>query len=153
MFRRLTISYFLAPSDVVDLGVEASARAFLAPFIDTIKEQPITEQPITEQPITEHPSQKSHHRTEGPSWTVTHRDNDEILGRHRAERQSKRSSRSSTPILDEIEHAVKDNADAIFTWDYNLARPQLRQLYEKAKVTVERHHRLPWGPRSTSRRR
>ena len=31
-------------------------------------------------------------------------------------------------------HIVKDNADAIFTWDYSLARPQLRKLYEKAKV-------------------
>ena len=36
--------------------------------------------------------------------------------------------------VDEIEHAVKDNAEAIFTWDYTLARPQLRKLYEKGKV-------------------
>jgi hypothetical protein len=36
--------------------------------------------------------------------------------------------------VDEVEHIVKDNADAIFTWDYSLARPQLRKLYEKAKV-------------------
>jgi len=35
--------------------------------------------------------------------------------------------------VDEVEHAVKDNADAIFTWDYSLARPALRKLYEKAK--------------------
>src|SRR6185503_15831130 len=34
----------------------------------------------------------------------------------------------------EIAHIVKDNADTIFTWDYSLARPQLRKLYEKAKV-------------------
>jgi hypothetical protein len=34
----------------------------------------------------------------------------------------------------EIEHVVKDNADAIFTWDYTLARPALRKLYEKAKT-------------------
>ena len=33
--------------------------------------------------------------------------------------------------VDEIEHAVKDNADAIFTWDYTLARPALRKLYEE----------------------
>lgn len=33
---RLTISYFLAPSTVVDLGDEASARAFLTPFISTL---------------------------------------------------------------------------------------------------------------------
>ena len=36
--------------------------------------------------------------------------------------------------VDEVEHIVKDNADAIFTWDYTLARPALRKLYEKAKV-------------------
>ena len=31
VLARLTISYFLAPSDTVDLGDEASARAFLVP--------------------------------------------------------------------------------------------------------------------------
>ena len=36
--------------------------------------------------------------------------------------------------VDEVEHAVKDNAEAIFTWDYTLARPQLRKLYEKGKT-------------------
>jgi hypothetical protein len=36
--------------------------------------------------------------------------------------------------VDEVEHIVKDNSDAIFTWDYSLARPALRKLYEKAKV-------------------
>ncbi len=35
--------------------------------------------------------------------------------------------------VDEVLHAVKDNADALFTWDYTLARPPLRKLYEKAK--------------------
>jgi AcrR family transcriptional regulator len=33
VLARLVISYFLAPSDDVDLGDEASARAFLRPFI------------------------------------------------------------------------------------------------------------------------
>jgi hypothetical protein len=46
----------------------------------------------------------------------------------------------------EIEHIVKDNADAIFTWDYSLSRPALRKLYEKAKTgqwngTTD----LPWS--------
>jgi hypothetical protein len=36
--------------------------------------------------------------------------------------------------VDEVSHAVADNADAIFTWDYSLARPALRKLYEKAKT-------------------
>ena len=40
----------------------------------------------------------------------------------------------SNTDLDEVEHVVQDNADAIFTWDYTLARPQLRKLYEKAKT-------------------
>ncbi|MEN9505249.1 MAG: hypothetical protein RI958_1175 [Actinomycetota bacterium] len=46
----------------------------------------------------------------------------------------------------EVEHVVKDNADAIFTWDYSLTRPALRKLYEKAKTgqwngTTD----LPWS--------
>ena len=37
---------------------------------------------------------------------------------------------------DEIIHAVTDNADAIFTWDYEKgARPKLEKLYEKAKTS------------------
>jgi P-aminobenzoate N-oxygenase AurF len=37
---------------------------------------------------------------------------------------------------DEVVHAVSDNADAIFTWDYEKgARPALRKLYEKAKTS------------------
>jgi len=36
---------------------------------------------------------------------------------------------------DSILHAVKDNADCLYTWDYAKgARPQLEKLYEKAKV-------------------
>ncbi len=36
--------------------------------------------------------------------------------------------------VDELVHAVRDNADAIFTWDYEKgARPGLAKLYEKAK--------------------
>ena len=47
---------------------------------------------------------------------------------------STRSSRSRTPHVDETIHAVKDNAEAIFTWDYEKgARPALNKLYEKAK--------------------
>ena len=36
--------------------------------------------------------------------------------------------------VDEIEHIVRNDADTIFTWDYSLARPGLRKLYEKAKT-------------------
>ncbi|GIU83885.1 MAG: hypothetical protein KatS3mg008_0660 [Acidimicrobiales bacterium] len=38
--------------------------------------------------------------------------------------------------VDELVHLVKNNADAIFTWDYEKgARPGLAKLYEKAKVS------------------
>jgi hypothetical protein len=40
----------------------------------------------------------------------------------------------SNTDVDEVVHVVKDNADAIFSWDYSLARPALRKLYEKAKT-------------------
>ena len=40
----------------------------------------------------------------------------------------------SNSDMDEVIHHVKDNAPAIFTWDYEKgARPQLNKLYEKAK--------------------
>src|SRR5262245_14162788 len=38
--------------------------------------------------------------------------------------------------VDEVTHAVADNADAIFTWDYEKGqRPALNKLYEKAKTS------------------
>src|SRR5262245_42019243 len=38
--------------------------------------------------------------------------------------------------VDEVIHTVEDNADAIFTWDYEKgARPALNKLYEKAKTS------------------
>ena len=40
----------------------------------------------------------------------------------------------SAADVDEAVRVVKDNADAIFTWDYSMQRPHLRKLYEKAKV-------------------
>jgi hypothetical protein len=47
---------------------------------------------------------------------------------------------------DEVIHAVKDNADAIFTWDYEKgARPALNKLYEKAKTAQWNGETdLPW---------
>ena len=35
----------------------------------------------------------------------------------------------------EAVHVVEDNADAIFTWDYERSRDQLIKLYEKAKTS------------------
>ena len=65
--------------------------------------------------------------------TVTHSSNEEIIGRDDINNIEAILSVSNTDV-DEVEHVVKNNADTIFTWDYSLARPQLRKLYEKAKV-------------------
>src|SRR5688500_1187916 len=47
---------------------------------------------------------------------------------------------------DEAIHAVQDNADAIFTWDYEKGqRPALNKLYEKAKHSQWNGETdLPW---------
>jgi hypothetical protein len=37
--------------------------------------------------------------------------------------------------VDEVVHAVRDNADTTFTWDYDRSRPALGKLYEKAKTS------------------
>ena len=65
--------------------------------------------------------------------SITESENQQILGR--ADLNDVEAI-LSVPIVDpaEVEHIVKDNADAIFTWDYSLSRPALRKLYEKAKT-------------------
>jgi len=63
----------------------------------------------------------------------THAGNEEILGRAELDDLEAILSISNDQV-DEIEHIVADNSDAIFTWDYSLARPALRKLYEKAKT-------------------
>ncbi len=65
--------------------------------------------------------------------SVTHSSNEEIIGRDEINDIEAILSVTNTDV-DEVQHIVKDNADAIFTWDYSLARPQLRKLYEKAKT-------------------
>ena len=65
--------------------------------------------------------------------SVTHSSNEEIIGRDEINDIEAILSVTNTDV-NEVQHIVKDNADAIFTWDYSLARPQLRKLYEKAKV-------------------
>ena len=62
-----------------------------------------------------------------------HRANAEIIGRDDINDIEAILSVTNTDV-DEVLHVVQDNADAIFTWDYSLARPQLRKLYEKAKT-------------------
>lgn len=65
--------------------------------------------------------------------TAPHRSHGEILGRDGTDDIEAILAISNSDV-DEVSHAVADNADAVFTWDYSLARPQLRKLYEKAKT-------------------
>jgi len=61
--------------------------------------------------------------------------NEEILGRADANDLEAILSITNDDI-DAALHAVKDNADAIFTWDYEKGqRPALNKLYEKAKTS------------------
>jgi len=59
--------------------------------------------------------------------------NEDILGRTGVDDLTAILAVTNTD-RDEAIHTVRDNADAIFTWDYNKgARPALNKLYEKAK--------------------
>ncbi|MGZ4718030.1 MAG: hypothetical protein ACXWCB_15190, partial [Acidimicrobiales bacterium] len=60
---------------------------------------------------------------------------EEIIGRADVNDLEAILSVSNTDV-DEALHTVADNADAIFTWDYEKgARPALNKLYEKAKTS------------------
>ncbi len=71
--------------------------------------------------------------------------NAEIIGRDEIDDLEAILSVTNTDI-DEAIHNVKDNADAIFTWDYEKgARPGLNKLYEKAKgAQWNAQTDLPW---------
>jgi hypothetical protein len=71
--------------------------------------------------------------------------NEEILGRTDAN-DLEAILAITNDDMDSVIHAVKDNADAIFTWDYEKgARPALNKLYEKAKVSQWNGETdLPW---------
>lgn len=58
------------------------------------------------------------------------------------------SSILAVPLTDprEVLHAIRSDAETLFTWDYSLARPNLRKLYEKAKTGQWNGSLdLPWG--------
>src|SRR4051794_4491493 len=58
---------------------------------------------------------------------------EQILGRGAVDDLQVILSMSNADV-DEVVHAVEDNAPAIFTWDYEKGRrPALNKLYEKAK--------------------
>jgi hypothetical protein len=71
--------------------------------------------------------------------------NDELIGRADVDDLAAILAVSNTEV-DEAIHAVVDNADAIFTWDYEKgARPALNRLYEKAKRSQWNGETdLPW---------
>jgi len=70
--------------------------------------------------------------------------NEELIGRTDINDLEAILSITNTDV-DEISHAVKDNADAIFTWDYERSRPALGKLYEKAKKAQwNAQTDLPW---------
>lgn len=77
--------------------------------------------------------------------TVTHSSNENIIGRADINDIEAILSVANTDVNEKI-HAVKNNSETLFTWDYSLARPPLRKLYEKAKTgqwngTTD----LPWA--------
>ncbi len=65
--------------------------------------------------------------------TVTHSSNEDIIGRADINDIVAILSVANTDVNEKV-HAVKNNSETIFTWDYTLARPPLRKLYEKAKT-------------------
>jgi hypothetical protein len=71
--------------------------------------------------------------------------NEEILGRADAN-DLEAILAITNDDMDEAFHAVRDNSDAIFTWDYEKgARPALTKLYEKAKTSQWNGETdLPW---------
>ena len=65
--------------------------------------------------------------------SLAEKNNQEILGRDDVNDIEAILSVTNTDV-DEVLHAVRDDSEALFTWDYSLARPNLRRLYEKAKT-------------------
>ena len=71
--------------------------------------------------------------------------NEELIGRAEVNDLEAILAISNKDIHETI-HAVKDNAEAIFTWDYEKGqRPALNKLYEKAKTSQWNGETdLPW---------
>src|SRR5262245_19151011 len=71
--------------------------------------------------------------------------NEDMIGREEVDDLEAILAIANTDV-DEAIHTVADNADAIFTWDYEKgARPALNKLYEKAKASQWNGETdLPW---------
>jgi rubrerythrin len=70
-------------------------------------------------------------------------DHSEIIGRADVNDLEAILAITNTDV-DEVNHAVRAEADAIFTWDYERSRPALAKLYEKAKTSMWNANDLPW---------
>jgi hypothetical protein len=71
--------------------------------------------------------------------------NEDMIGRRDVDDLESILAIANTDV-DEVIHTVSDNADAIFTWDYQKGeRPALNKLYEKAKHSQWNGETdLPW---------
>ncbi|CAN5132605.1 ferritin-like domain-containing protein [soil metagenome] len=71
--------------------------------------------------------------------------NEELIGRTEVDDLEAILSITNRDV-DELAHAVSDNAEALFTWDYEKGkRPPLNKLYEKAKTAQwNAETDLPW---------
>jgi hypothetical protein len=68
----------------------------------------------------------------------------EILGRDEVDDLEAILAITNTDV-DEVQHLVQSNGDAIFTWDYDRSRPALGKLYERAKKSQwNAQTDLPW---------
>ncbi len=68
---------------------------------------------------------------------------EELIGRSEVDDIEAILAVSNTDV-DEVIHAVRANADAVFTWDYEQSRKPLQKLYEKAKTSQWNSNDLPW---------
>src|SRR3979411_1904820 len=70
--------------------------------------------------------------------------NHEILGRNEVDDLEAILAITNSDV-DEVQHLVQSNGDAIFTWDYDRSRPALGKLYERAKKSQwNAQPDLPW---------
>src|SRR4030081_1304912 len=70
--------------------------------------------------------------------------NHEILGRNEVDDLEAILAITNSDV-DEVQHLVQSNGDAIFTWDYDRSRPALGKLYERAeKSQWKEQTELPW---------
>ena len=77
--------------------------------------------------------------------TVTHNSNETVIGRNQINDIEAILSVTNTDP-NAVSHAVKGGGETVFTWDYTLARPPLRKLYEKAKTGQWNGETdLPWN--------